>query len=180
MNLAAFAETSARRTRAGIERDQARVHRRDEDAALAGRIPRRGRIEPCRYPAVREVAVVAGQIQVGVEGPALLSRGAVNSTDAAERRRDVEHAVNEDRRRLVPRLHAADAIVARAVDPRRCQRGDVTARDLVGRRVFRAAGIAGVGRPLDRPARGQGSAGKTDGRGSKHSEDNDPQSVAHL
>ena len=111
---------------------------------------RRRWIEPRRDAAVREVAVVAREIELRIERPALAAGRAVDRPYAAERRRDVEDAIHEDRRRFVPRLRASDAVVPRSIRPGWRQRGDIGARDLVGRRVFRAARVPGVCGPLDR------------------------------
>ena len=126
-------------------------------------------IQPGRDAAIRKIAVIAGEVELRIERPTLASRGRIDGADAAEGSRDEEQPVHENRGRLIAGLRAADAVVAGAVDPCRRQGGDVGARDLIGRRILRAARVAAVRRPLNWPAsrarRGKHSDGEQRGEG---------------
>ena len=177
MDLSAFAETGAWRPRSRVERDETRVNRCDEDPPAARSTGPGGRSEPGRDAAVRKVAVVAGEIELGVEGPALPAGRAVDRPHAAERRRDVQDSIDEDRRRFAPRLRASDAVVAGSIRPSWRQRRDIGTGDLIGRRVLRATRIARVSDPLDRSS---GGTGNGDRRHRGHRNQNATQASTHF
>src|SRR4029077_3468886 len=89
-------------------------------------------------------------VDFGVEGPALLAGEGIERQDAAERRRQVEGAVDVDRRRLEGgRLGLLRLVgVAGAEGPGDLERLDVAAVDVGERREALAARIVPPGGPV--------------------------------
>ena len=124
----AVTEAGARLPGRGVEREQSRVHGAEVDALSAGRARLGSGVAPGRHAAIGEVAVVAGKVDVSIVGPALSAACRVEGRDPTERRRDVEDAVDQERRGLEPPARAQQ--VAGAIDPREAETGDAGGVDL--------------------------------------------------
>ena len=123
-----LAEPGNRLSGTGIERDESRVDRRDEDAAVAATLPRRD-------AAAHEVAVAHVARGLRVERPPLHAAHRIERDDAADRRADVDRSIDVERRRLERRRPALfrHVGVARAKRPGHLEGGDVLARDAIER-----------------------------------------------
>ena len=126
-----------------VQRDEARVDGRDEDAALTPALPH-------RHAAAGEIAVARVARHLGIEHPSLTSGDRVQRDDASERRAQIQRAVDVERRGLECCWPAARRLirVARAERPGDLERRDVRAIDAVERREPLAACVATVGRPV--------------------------------
>ena len=98
------AERHAGITGCAVERYQPRIHRRDVNAATAGRTRFQRVVHPCRDTAVREIAEAPFRIHPCVKAPDLSPRRRLQCHHFAERRADVHHVVDDDRRHLQRRL----------------------------------------------------------------------------
>ncbi len=151
IDVAAFAEIGARRARRGIERDQAGVDRRDEDALAAAVALRAIRIDPQADAAIDEAVGRRTQIGTGIEAPDRLAGLRIERDDSGKRRGQVHHAVDDDGRGLerAPRTSVlAVRNIAGVVFPRDLEPCDIAFVDLRQRRISLAAGIAAVMRPF--------------------------------
>ena len=148
-DLAAVAERRTRLAGARVQRDQARVDRRGEDARGAGRARCGGRIVPLRDAAAVE-AVRRPRVgrDVRIEAPRFGAGPRVERDDLVERAAEHQLAAGEDGRRLeldpAHQCRRPRAQVAGAVRPLRPQLGDVVDPHLRGRAVASAAGVCAV------------------------------------
>jgi hypothetical protein len=138
---------SARR----VERDETRVDGCQVDTPAARRVRRSLRIEPGRDAAIREVAEVLPASDARIVEPALRAGVGIESEDAPERRREIQRAVDDDRRGLELRLLArreTGRAFARVEGPCDRERGDVRGRDVAQWRVPAAVRVAAVHGPV--------------------------------
>ena len=110
------AEHHAWVARRGVERDQPRIDGRNVDAAAAGRAGLQRAVDPCRHAAVREIAVAAFRIDSRVVPPDFASGRRLERHHLSERRADVHHVVDDDRRHLKRRLPREIEAPARRCD----------------------------------------------------------------
>ena len=142
-------EVGAGAARRAVDREQARVDRRDEDPPTAGRACSSLFVKPGTDAAVCKVAVVGIAPRLRVEAPALAAGGRIERDQFAERRGEVERAVHHDRRRLEAGMLARlDVEMASPVGPGGFQLRDVRAVDLREWREASAARIAPVCGPF--------------------------------
>jgi hypothetical protein len=151
---------------AGVDGDETRVDAGEEDAALAGsRLPEGD-------AAVGEVAVSGVLLDFGVVGPADGSGRGVEREDAAERRGEVEGAIDIERRGFECGGTSARGSVgvAGAVGPGDFELGDVVARDLLEGGEALAAGVVAVGGPVAGRRIGEGEEEGGEGKGGDRGE----------
>ena len=101
-----LAESGTGRAPARVEGDDASVDGAEEDASAARRVRRCRWIEPGRDTTIREIAPLAADVGVGVEDPAHAAGLRVERDGAAPGRRQIEGAVDHQRRRLEVRIAA--------------------------------------------------------------------------
>ena len=101
-----LAESGAGRAPARVEGDDASVDGAEEDASPACRVRRCRWIEPGRDTTIREIAPLAADVGVGVEDPTHAAGLRVERDGAAPWRRQIEGAVDHQRRRLEVRIAA--------------------------------------------------------------------------
>jgi len=94
------------RAPARVEGDDASVDGAEEDASPACRVRRCRWIEPGRNTTIREIAPLAADVGVGVEDPTHAAGLRVERDGAAPWRRQIEGAVDHQRRRLEVRIAA--------------------------------------------------------------------------
>ncbi len=157
-----LAEVRARPAALRIERHQARVDRRYEDAATADRARGGAAVPPITDAAAREVPVAALGIDARVMAPPLTSGGGVERDRAPEGRAEVHRAGDHERRGLergwaAPARH--DSGLAGMEGPGHLEASHIRPVDLGQRRVARSTRIASVGRPVRR-RRGEGAGGE--------------------
>ena len=127
----------------------ARRRRRRRCAATHGRARFRARILPVRHSAAHPVAEVAVALHTDIAHPALLAGDRIEREHLAERRGQIHHAVDDQRRGFERGgIAGLDASLAGLVLPGEREPADVRAIDLRQRRVAVAAGRAAVVRPV--------------------------------
>ena len=143
VDRAALAEGWNRLASRRVERDQARVDGRHEDAPVST-------APPGRHAATRVVAPALVARDLRIEGPPLFAGDRIQGNDAAEGRTQEERVIEVQRRRLVRRrpAHFRAVGIARAEGPRDFERRDILAANVAQRREPFAAGIAPIGRPV--------------------------------
>ena len=152
---ARLAEALADRSGRGVELDQPCVDRREHDARPAGRVRAlRHRVAArnvMRHPAA---ALPKGRPRFGIEPPDQRACLGIDGRDDVVRRAMVHQAIDMERRVLI--LPTRRRRIAMIETPRDLELVDVRGRDLLERRVARAAGRAPVMEPVGSGCHGLG------------------------
>ena len=132
----------ARRARHRIESEEARIDRRQENAPTAGLTLGSADIGPERHATVDEtLGIWPMQVDFRIKAPFLSTPLRVERDDTIEWRRQIHHAICDNRRRLELAFAAVTATVGNipgVVFPDELQLRDIAAIDLAQRRVAAA------------------------------------------
>ena len=150
VDRAAAAEVGAGLPGHAVEGDQPAVERADEDPKRARGRPVGGGIAPGADAARGRLGIAAAAVDPGVVAPELAPARRVEGDHLVGRGREVEPALDQDRRRLEGELvpgREALAELAGPIGPGDLELADVAPVDLGQRRIARAARIAAVDAP---------------------------------